>query len=177
MIVWRLLVAASGLLGVTLAVLEFDGGLGALSQQASLAAGLLYALLAALAVVRPVTDLPWARGAMASILALVAVTYAFLLSPDYGPLYSLLEHVVTPILVIADFLLLAHATQTSWWWPISWLVAPLAYLAYYLTQGLDLYPFLDPQDPGFAGLIAGFLVGLLAIGYAMLAVVRARSAR
>lgn len=172
---WRLLVAASGLTGVTLAVIEFDGGLGALSQQASLGAGLLYLILAAQRPERAGAGSAWARGAMASILALVAIGYAVLLRPDYGPAYSFLEHILTPALVVVDVLVVQRRSG-RWWWPLSWALVPIAYLVYYLAADLDIYGFLDPAGDTFAATLVGLVGGFLLIAYALLGLMNARDA-
>lgn len=171
---WRGLLAASGLTGVTLAVINFDGGLGALSQQASLATGFAYLALAALALTRPDRTCTWVRGAAASVLALVAIGYAILLDPDYGPLYSLLEHLITPALVVID-LLVVQRRPGRLWWPLSWALIPIAYLVYYLVADLDIYGFLDAAEAGFPMTIAGLIAGFLAIAYALIGATRIRA--
>ena len=64
------------------------------------------------------------------------------------PAWSLLEHVVTPVLVVLDYVLLGRRrTDARWWHPLTWTLAPLAYLAWYVSADLAVYDALDPARP------------------------------
>lgn len=176
-VVWRLVVAASALGGYALAVADFGGTLEALSQLASLVAGGCYLLLAAMGVVRRDVAWPWLTGALATTLALVWGTYLFVLGGGYSAGYSVLEHLVTPALVILDFVVVGPAFsawaarqearggrpgRVRWWWAVTWLALPLGYLTWYVYGDLHVYAFLDPYDPGYPGVVSAFLIGTLA---------------
>lgn len=166
---WRLLVGASGLGGYWLAAHGFGSGLRALSQEASLAAGASYLLLAVVGRLRPDRSWAWLRGALATLLGLVCGAYLTLLSGSLDTGASLLEHLVTPLLVVADVVLvgplLAEPAGTMrWWWPVSWLLPPLAYLVAYVVGDFALYDFLDPGAASFAPTVGGLMVATLGFG-------------
>lgn len=165
---WRLLVAASGLGGYLLAVRDFGGDLHALSQEASLAAGASYLLVAVVALVRPDVSWPWVRGALATLLGLVCGAYLTLLGGSLATGSSLLEHLVTPVLVTVDFvavgpLLAEPAVRPRWWWPVTWLLAPLVYLVAYVVGDFALYDFLEPGSSSFVPTVGGLLVATLVL--------------
>jgi hypothetical protein len=178
---WRVLVVASALGGYALAVADFGGTLHALSQLASLVTGGCYALLAVSGVVRRDAAWPWLTGALATTLGLVWGTFLFVLGGSYAHGYSLLEHLVTPALVVLDFVvvgpwLAARTTEGAgrtagprWWWPATWLALPLGYLTWYAYGDLDVYSFLDPRDPGYPGVVGAFLGATLALAYLLYA--------
>ncbi|MCE7010519.1 hypothetical protein LWC34_48120 [Kibdelosporangium philippinense] len=176
---WRLLVAFFGFLGFFLAVNRLPDPLTALSQQASLLTGIVFTGLAAYPLItgRVEPRSPRLRGAMAVLLLLVCVTFMTLLSGNLSRAYSLFEHLITPLAVLADFLLVGRNQRAmKWWYPISWLGYPLLYLVYYVAADLRLYGrFLNPGAPSFPGVIAGFVVALLAVGYLLYAFGRAKA--
>jgi hypothetical protein len=90
--------------------------------------------------------------------------------------WSLLEHVVTPSLVVLDFVLVGrnhHAVR--WWHPLSWLVPPTAYLLWYVGDHLAVYAALDAAHPAQFGQRIGVLLGLLlTTGFALYALGRRR---
>ena len=161
---WRLLVAGSAATGVWLASLEYDVWWTALSQLANLAVAASYVVLA----VREPRS-PWLRGALTSLMLLVALAYLPMANGNLLQGWSLLEHVVTPALVLADFLLVgANQSALRWWHPFSWLVAPAAYLVWYVGADLAVYDALDPSVPAvFVGRLLVLAVLLLATGFAL----------
>lgn len=166
---WRLLVGVSGLGGYWLAVHGFGGGVRALSREASLAEGASYLLLAVVGRLRPARSWAWLRGALATLLGLVCGAYLTLLGGSLDTGSSLLEHLVTPLLVVADVVLVGPllaepAGPMRWWWPISWLLAPLAYLVAYVVGDFALYDFLDPGASSFAPTVGGLAVATLGFG-------------
>jgi hypothetical protein len=181
-LVWRLFVAGCGFFGFFMAVSHLADPLTALSQQASLLTGVGYTWLAVYPLVtgRPEPRSPWLRGALTVLLLLVCVTYMTLLGGNLSRMSSLFEHMITPLAVLADFLLVGRNQRTiKWWYPLTWLGYPLLYLVFYVAAGLTLYGrFLNPDRPSFPGVIAGFVVALLTLGYLLYAFgkIKSRSA-
>ena len=180
---WRLTIVGFALIGLT----AVPGGgfdqLQYLSQLASLVAAvaylglLLYPLATGLARHEPVS--PWLRGSTTVLLALVAFTFLCLMNADLSSTASLFEHLLTPLAVLVDWLLVGRDQRNArWWYPITWLAMPLAYLAFYIWyvgDGVPLYSFLDPAAGDFAQVVAAFLAGVLAFGYVVYGIGKARS--
>ena len=117
---WCLLIAASAAAGVALAAQEYAVWWIALSQLANLA---VVAGYVALAVREP--ESPWLRGALASAMLLVALAYLPMANGNLLEPWSVLEHVVTPALVVVDFVVRGdNQHRVRWWHPLTWLVAP-----------------------------------------------------
>jgi len=103
-------------------------------------------------------------------------------SMGYTPA-NILLHIIVPVLVIADWLLVGRGRRVvRWWQPLAWLVYPaiyagLALLVLNRAGRRAPYYFLDPQSVGTAvvvmniGLLA---VAILALGYGISAVGRGR---
>ncbi|MFW6775905.1 hypothetical protein ACOACO_16590 [Nocardioides sp. CPCC 205120] len=169
--VWRLVVAGVALTGFLTATAEFGGDAWqGLSQLASLVAAVVYLTLAAYpATVGFRRDEPrssWVRGALLVVLLLVGGSWFALLGGAVDTTWSLLEHLVTPLLVLVDYLVVGRGQREArWWHPLTWLLPPLAYLVFYYAAGLDIYGFLDPSSSAFVPTLAGMLVGVLALGY------------
>ncbi|WP_244509255.1 hypothetical protein [Nocardioides lianchengensis] len=161
---WRLTVAASAATGVWLAAQQYDVWWTALSQLANLAVAASYV---GLAVREPRS--PWLRGGLTSVMLLVALAYLPMANGNLLEPWSLLEHVVTPGLVLADFLLVgANQGGLRWWHPLTWLVAPAAYLVWYVAADLAVYDALDPAASGvFLARLSLLLTLLLAAGFAL----------
>ncbi|WP_406172009.1 Pr6Pr family membrane protein [Streptomyces sp. NBC_00996] len=91
-----------------------------------------------------------------------------------------LLHTVTPIAVLADWLLLTRPTPLVVRNAATWLVYPLAYLAFSLARGAMmspgtplryLYPFVDVDRHGYAGILGNAaILGLAFYVLALLAV-------
>jgi hypothetical protein len=164
-LLWRLVVATSAATGVWLASVEYDVWWTALSQLANLAVAASYVVLA----VREPRS-PWLRGGLTSLMLLVAMAYLPMANGNLLQGWSLLEHVVTPSLVLADFLLVgANQAGVRWWHPLSWLVPPAAYLAWYVGADLAVYDALDPSVPGLFLWRLGILLALvLGAGFVLL---------
>lgn len=169
LVAWRLAIAVSALLGVWLAAQQYDIWWTALSQQASLGAGIGYLVLAIGGATgrsgpRRAVASAWFRGATASTMALVAVAF---LAMQHGNLldpYSIFEHMVTPAVVIADRLLVGtDRFVTRWWHPWSWLLPPAAYLIGYVALDLQVYAALDPSRPTAFTTNAVVLLGVLLV--------------
>lgn len=182
--VWRAVIVACGLIGVIGAVRgrELGDALSELSQQASLATAVVYLAL----LVYPFLTgrrfheprSPWWRGALAVTLLLVLVVYAALLDSDFSTVHSQFEHVITPVVVTLDVVLVGrNLLNVTWWSVLSWLAFPLAYLVYYNAADLSAYDIpLRYGDAGFAGYFIALLAGTVVVAAVMVGVGRARAA-
>jgi hypothetical protein len=104
-------------------------------------------------------------------------------SMGYTPA-NILLHIVVPVLVIADWLLVSRGHRAvRWWQPLAWLAYPaiyagLALLVLNRAGRRAPYYFLDPQAVGSAvvvmniGLLA---VAILILGYGISAIGRQRT--
>jgi hypothetical protein len=162
---WRLFVAACATLGVGNAAAALDlwwEGLGVLSCVVTLA---VYFSLAWVGLIRPAMTWPWLRGGLATTLLLATAAQLF----ERGSMtsaWSLLVHVVVPVLVTADYLFVGRAPG-RWWWPLTWALLPLIYLVYYAGAGLLVYDFLDPFGTYYQLAVLGFLLSAVAIGFVL----------
>jgi hypothetical protein len=120
----------------------------------------------------------WLRGALVIIMWLVSLTAIFIIGSgqldDRGFLF---EHLLTPVIVTVDFLVVGRGQDgLRWWYPLTWVLPPAVYFGYLATDDFDLYYGLfDPSDPVQIALrAAGFLVALVAVGYLLLGLGRLR---
>jgi hypothetical protein len=168
---WRLLIVACAFIGFGSAVSLLHKPMVALSQQASLVVGVVYAGLLLYPLFtggrRHEPKSPWWRGAMVVLLVLVCVTYLAIIGGSLSRTWSLFEHLITPLVVLIDFFVVGrNQPAAKWWHPVTWLIIPLAYLVYYLSAGLRIYgSFLNPSKAAFPGVIVGFIAALLALGF------------
>lgn len=170
---WRLLIVAFACIGFFSIVGEvgLQSAMPGLSQQASLFTAIVYTGLLLYPAFtggrRHEPRSPWWRGATAVLLLLVAVTFLTLMGGDVSETWSLFEHVLTPLVVLVDWLAIGrHQSAAAWWHPLTWIGPPLAYLVYFLVADVGLYgSFLDPDDDAFALTVLGFLAAVLAAGY------------
>lgn len=183
LVAWRLAIAACALLGVWLAAQQYDVWWTALSQLASLAAGVGYLVLAVAGATgrsgpRRALASAWFRGTMATTMALVAIAFMAMQHGNLLDPYSIFEHMITPAAVIADRLLVGSDRDvTRWWHPWSWLVPPAAYLVSYVALDLQVYVALNPSSPVDFTTNATVLLGvLLAAAYSLHLVARIRPA-
>jgi hypothetical protein len=180
-VAWRLVVAACAFTGFGAAFAMMSDPWPALSQQASLFTGLVYLGLALYPLFtggrthEPAS--PWLRGAVCVLLLLVAITYQMLMSGDVDDIYSLFEHVITPLVVLADWVLVGRSqARVRWWHPVSWLVFPLAYLVYFMAARPPLYGgFLDPDSSVFGGMVMFFALAVLATGYLLYGIAKVKA--
>lgn len=124
------------------------------------------------------------RGAVVLYVLIAGVVWNLFLtghSMGYTPANMLL-HLVVPALALTDWLLVGRdQAQVRWWQPMVWLAYPAAYLALALAVLNNAgrrapYYFLDPGTVGTASVVANICVlagGVLALGYALLAINRA----
>lgn len=171
--VWRLGVAGFAAAGVVLAARQYDVWWTALSQLANLAVAVSFV---GLAVAEPRS--PWLRGALATAMSVVCLAYLPMANGNLTAPWSVLEHVVTPALVLADFVLVGgNQAQVRWWHPPTWLVPLAAYLVWYVDGDLGVYAALDPAGGVVFGTRLAILVALgLGAGYLLYAHGRARRA-
>ena len=126
---------------------------------------------------------PVFRGAVVLYVVVAGVIWNLLLteySMGYTPA-NILLHIVVPVLVILDWLLVERSRRhVRWWQPLVWLVYPAVYVVLALVvlnkAGRRApYYFLDPDSVGMlvvvvnVGLLAVFV---LALGYGLSAVGR-----
>lgn len=162
---WRLFVAGCATLGIGYSAAALDLWWEALGTLGAGAVTVVYFSLAWVGLARPSTSWAWVRGGLATTLFLATAARLF----DGGslvPPWSLLVHVVVPVLVGADYLLVARTTG-RWWWPLTWALLPLMYLVYYAGAGLLVYDFLDPFDAYYQLTVLGFLLTSVAIGFVL----------
>jgi hypothetical protein len=174
----RLLVAVCAFVGLGFAVATLNDPWPALSQQASLFAGLVYLALA-VAGTRAAQVAGWLRGATTVLLLLVCVTYLTVIEGDLYSVSSLFEHLLTPVAALADWILVGRAAVVvRWWYPLSWVLPPLLYLIYLLLADVRLYrSFLDPGSADFGPTVGLFLVAVVAVGYLLYGMARPIRAR
>lgn len=170
-VLWRLLIAASATTGVLLAAIQYDVWWTALSQLASIAVAVSYV---GLAWREPAS--PWLRGALASLMLLVSLAFIPMQHGNLWDPYSVFEHLLTPALVVADFLLVGrNQHRVRWWHPLTWLVPPAAYLAWYVGGDLGVYAALDLGAPSlFLQRITLLVALVLVTGFALLELGRRR---
>lgn len=133
------------------------------------------------------TPSPRFAAAVMEAIAVTLLIYLFVLAPAlftqpgaYRPftLTDNLVHIITPILVIVDWLLFVPKGRLKPYDPLLWALIPYAYLAFAFTLGaLGVefapgvhvpYPFMDVEANGVGGVIgwiAGLTVALVAVGY------------
>jgi hypothetical protein len=126
------------------------------------------------------------RGAVVLYVVVAGIIWNLLLT-DYSMGYTpanILLHIVVPVLVTVDWLVVGRGQRTiCWWQPLVWLIYPAAYVLLAVlvlnTAGRRApYYFLDPDAVGMVvvvtniGLLAMFI---LALGYGISAVGRQRT--
>ena len=132
---------------------------------------------------------PSARGAAAVMMAITVtmLIYLIVLVPStfqqpgtYEPftLTDNLVHIITPVLVIGDWLLFIPKGRIRRFDPVLWALIPYAYLTFAFTYSAlggrfgggtaYPYPFMDVATLGVGGValwIAGLTVALVGVGY------------
>ena len=162
---WRLFVACCASLAVGYASAALDLWWEGLGVQASVAVMLAYFCLAWVGLARPATSWPWLRGGLATTLLLASAAQLFE-GGSFTVAWSLLVHIVVPVIVAGDYLLVGR-TAGRWWWPLAWALLPLVYLVYYASAGLLVYDFLDPFGTYYQVAVLGFLLAAVAIGFVL----------
>lgn len=180
---WRLLIAGCAFFGFAAAADRMFDPWPELSQQASVFTGSVYLGFALYPLLtggrRHEPRSPWLRGATTVLMVLVAVTYFSVMDGRIDQTWSLFEHLITPLLVLADWLMVGrNQAAVRWWHPISWIALPLAYAVYVNVADVRVYQgMLEIGDPDFAWIAPAFIAAILAIGYLLYATGRARAGR
>lgn len=164
---------------------------------------LVWMLWSAIRALRDATEDGWhgvstpsARfaGAVMMAITVTMLIYLVVLVPSlyvqpgtYEPftLTDNLVHIVTPLLVIGDWLLFVPKGALRRFDPLLWAIIPLAYLAFAFTYSAlggrfgggtrYPYPFMNVDTLGIGGValwIAGLTVTLVAVGYGFYALDR-----
>lgn len=186
LVVWRLGIAVvAGWAAISW--IDSPLTLRAFTVQVNLLIAVVYGGLALRGLVtrRPLPASAWLRGGvLVAALALSAIFFGE--GGDGTTLLSLVSHLVTTLLVLADWLLAGRDdTRLPWWVPVAWLAYPAAYLVMTLILGALVterwrryqYPFLNPTLPGFAARIAVFAALILLLGFAVLGLAHLRHRR
>lgn len=121
------------------------------------------------------------------VYLVVLVPSAFVQGGDYQP-FSFTDnliHIITPCLLIADWLLFVPKGRLRWSDPLRWTLIPYAYLVFALLYGAlggrfagglsYPYPFLDVTTHGVGGVAIRVLVlsaVLVGVGYVYVVVDR-----
>lgn len=175
--VWRLAVAACAFTGLSL-YLRHSEAIKFFTQQSNLLVGVCFTGLALYPLFvggrRHEPAVGWARGAVTVYIIVTGFVFATMMSGDYSRPEDLLSHLITPLLVTADWIFVGRDQATlRWWHPLAWLTFPVLYLVFYVTDGKVgpdeyLYEFLNPSEGSFPGTVAGFLAGFAGLGFALL---------
>ena len=110
------------------------------------------------------------RGAATVYLTVTfVVVIALLKDVDVGlqlPWVDVVLHKLTPIVIVADWLLDPPLVPISWRRSLTWLAYPLVWLAYTLVRGAIVgwypYPFLDPANGGYGQVATTVAIVLVA---------------
>lgn len=183
---WRLVVAGCAFFGVY--TVAYDPMLGwrdlmFLSQLGSLVAAILYFLMAPVPLL-PMADklepaVAWVRGSLASMMLLICIASIFILgSGDLDQIGFLFEHLLTPLIVAADFVLVGRfSARTKAWHPVTWIGMPLLYLILVNLSGEAQQVYggiLDPANSEFFMYVGMFLVTAIIFGYVLFGLAKLR---
>jgi hypothetical protein len=125
-----------------------------------------------------------AVGCSTAAIVVVGISYHALLREVWAPqgaewIANLLLHYIVPVGALLHWLAYSCTDPSVRWAPLSWCWYPLAYFAYVMTRGEILfsypYPFIDVLTLGYARTFvnaAGFLIGFVVVGYALLGLKR-----
>ena len=110
------------------------------------------------------------RGAATVYLTVTfVVVIALLKEVDVGlqlPWVDVVLHKVTPIVIVADWLMDPPLIPIGWRRSLRWLAYPLVWLAYSMIRGAIVgwypYPFLDPANGGYGQVAVTVAVVLVA---------------
>ncbi|MBL1078966.1 Pr6Pr family membrane protein [Nocardia sp. 2] len=116
------------------------------------------------------------RGAATLYITITGIVYALLLQNvdvdiEY-PWTNDVLHRVTPLVALADWLLVPAALGVTARLAGAWLIYPIVYGVYTLIRGPIVdwypYPFIDPRQQGYLSMAIGLVV--LVVGFVVLAV-------
>jgi len=115
------------------------------------------------------------RTAILTYIVIVAVIYHYLLAKLWNPqgwqlLADTIEHVVTPLLYVINWVLFVPKGTIRWKSALAWLVYPLVYAVYSLIHGAVTgfypYPFLEVGQLGYERVLLN--MGVLMAAFAVL---------
>jgi hypothetical protein len=187
---WALVARVAAVLAVTAGVLITAIGpstVSGLLPYFTIQSNLLYAVVALVAVIRPVR--PVVKGAATLYITITGVVYHLLLANSASPFWegpihrnvlhavgNQLLHTVVPLLAVVIWLLVDEHGTLRWRYAVYWLAYPLAYLAFALIRGLIVhsypYGFVDAGAIGYGGVAVsavGLAVGFWLLGLALCA--------
>jgi hypothetical protein len=174
---WAVVARVAAVLAVTAGVLITAIGpttVSGLLPYFTIQSNVLYAVVALVAVIRPVR--PVVKGAATLYITITGVVYHLLLANSASPFWegpihrnllhaagNQLLHTVVPLLAVVIWLLLDEHGTLRWRYAVYWLAYPLGYLAFALIRGLIVhtypYGFVDAGAIGYGG-VAVSAVGL-----------------
>jgi hypothetical protein len=178
---WRLAIAAAAITGLGINTVAYEtvmDSLTSFTQQSNLMVAAYFLWQAARPSPRrefSAGPRPLVRGAVTQYIVITGIVYSLLLADgwdSYG-LGDTLAHVVVPVAVLADWVLVGTSQAlVRAWYPVAWLSYLFGYLTVVLIRGAmtDRYPyyFLNADSVGTGGLISyigAFLVGFTVLGY------------
>ncbi len=134
------------------------------------------------------TEQPGLLAAAAVYIAVVGLGYSLLLRHIWDPqgfqkLADVLLHDAVPMLYVLCWLVYWRKQRAlPWRYALLWLIWPAVYLTWAMVRGTVTgwypYPFLDPDQAGWASVIsviAVFLLAFTALGFAAVALTRRNS--
>ncbi len=109
------------------------------------------------------SPLPWLKGICTMSITLTGIIAAAIIAYEFDPhtpsgISTVILHIITPILIMADWLIFDTKGRYKSYGPYLWLCAPYAYFFYIMisAQFMDKadelrfpYPFLDYESLGF----------------------------
>lgn len=120
---------------------------------------------------------PRSGGVRGAVVVYIVVTGLIYNTVMNGPLTRpehVLTHVVAPLLVVADWLVVGrNQAALRWWHPFAWLTYPIGYFVFYLVRASQvetnkyLYVFLNPDRYNLAAVVLGFLALFTVLGYVL----------
>lgn len=115
------------------------------------------------------------RGAVTLYMVITGIVFAVLLAGVEGavltavPWDNIVLHYIMPVALLVDWLVDKPNKSIAFKKALVWLIYPVVYVIYSLTRGYFVdwypYPFLDPNNNGYAGVL------LMGLGIAGLTVV------
>ena len=125
-----------------------------------------------------------AVGCSTAAILVVGIGYHALLREIWAPqgaewVANVVLHYIVPVGALLHWLIYPYAGRAAWWAPLSWCWYPLVYFLYVMMRGEMLssypYPFIDAMALGYTQSVVnaiGFLIGFVALGYALLGLKR-----
>lgn len=146
-----------------------------------LAAVMIWAALASLGLFRQPPA--WFKVGVLMLLSVTGLVVLVILGPEspdapvrfLGMTQGTIEHQITPVLALIDFLVLDQHRRLRWSAPAIWLGYMIAYVAFALLRAELIlqphyeYSFINLVDLGWGGLLRN--VALLSVGFAVLGLV------